>query len=555
MIIFWTPEDVCIAFNNFFVRNFSQPSNTNMTCLPRDTFILDSVDDVRVTEEYIYKILKNLDVTKGAGCDGIPPIFFVKSARSLSVPVAWIFNRCLQIGYFPNIWKQAFIVPIHKKGLRTVIENYRPISILNVLSKVFERVVHSSIYPLLARSIPTEQHGFIKRRSTVTNLGVFVDYVLFNMNGGSQVDVIYTDFEKAFDRVDHIILLRKLYELGVQGSLLRWFESYLRNRSQAVVVGGYCSDFAGIPSGVPQGSILGPLLYASYLYDVGTCFKEARFLMYADDTKIFMRVKNNTDCNALQADLIRLEQYYRENRIGININKCSCISFTRKKRIINFEYFINNIKIAKSASVKDLGVQMDSKLSFSDHTELIKNKAYKSLGFVLRVGRPFSDIDCLKVLYYCYVRSILEYCSIIWNPQYITYSQSLEKMQEKFTKHLNFRTQYRSNSYGESCRYHRLVTLSNRRILADMSFLHGICNGYIDSPELASKLLSFCAPKVRTRHTKLFAVTSSKTNYAQNGLVNRLHRTFNNKFNSTDIFHCSKSLFRRDVLGVLDENS
>ncbi|CAK1580937.1 unnamed protein product [Parnassius mnemosyne] len=315
-----------------------------------------------------------------------------------------------------------------------------------------------------------------------------------------------------------------------------------------------CSDFIAIPSGVPQGSILGPLLYASYLYDVGACFEHARFLMYADDTKIFMKIKNDMDCTGLQADLNRLEQYYTDNRIRININKCSFISFTRKKHPINFEYYISNVKIAKSACVRDLGVHIDCKLTFSDHTEIIKNKAYRSLGFVLRVSRPFSDIGCLKVLYYAYVRSILEYCSIVWNPQYIIYTQDLEKMQEKFIKHLNYRSHCLFKNYDESCHYHNLTTLKNRRVLADMSFLHGICNGYIDSPELSTKILSFCAPKVRTSHTKLFAVTRSKSNYAKNALVSRLHRTFNKQFNVTDIFHSSRHVFKREVLEILEGN-
>lgn len=206
------------------------------------------------------------------------------------------------------------------------------------MSKLFEKVVHTFIYPVLSVSIPVEQHGFIKERSTTTNLAVFVDHVLNGMDGGSQVDVVYTDFEKAFDRVDHIILLRKLYELGIRGSLLRWMESYVRNRSQAVVVGGFCSNFVEIPSGVPQGSILGPLLYASYLYDVGDCFKHARYLMYADDTKVYMKIRSETDCSILQEDLTRLGEYYAENRIDINVNKCSFISFTRKKKPVDYEY-------------------------------------------------------------------------------------------------------------------------------------------------------------------------------------------------------------------------
>lgn len=471
----------------------------------------------------------------------------------MCVPISLIFNQCLKDGCFPSIWKQAHIVPIHKKGPKTAIENYRPISILNVLSKLLERVVHTRIYPVISTSIPVEQHGFMKGRSTATNLGTFIDNLTNSMEGGSQVDVVYTDFEKAFDRVDHIILLHKLYELGIRGNLLRWMESYLRNRSQAVVVGGFRSNFIGIPSGVPQGSILGPLLYASYLYDINHCLEHAQFLMYADDTKIYKKIQNQLDCINLQADLDRLALYYDKNRLGINIGKCSFVSLTRKKIPTKFQYQINGIQITKVDSIKDLGVTIDEKLSFSEHVDKIVGKAYKSLGFILRVCRPFSDISCLKVLYYSYVRSILEYCSLVWNPQYLIYTHSIESIQRKFIKHLNYRC-YRGSvdDYQELCYRHHLTTLENRRSLADMAFLHGLCNDYVDCPGLVSRILRFTVPRRRTRHTHLFAVANTATNYAQNSLVSRLHRKYNKVFSDIDIFHTSQKGFKREVLKTLN---
>lgn len=550
-----THSDICSAFNNFFGQNFNNPDNNYSLFYNDAVSQTQTIHDIQVTAENICKLLQNLDVTKGAGSDNIPPVFFIKCAKTLSLPISLIFNRCLKAGYFPNIWKKAHIVPIHKKSQKTAIENYRPISILNVLSKLFEKVVHACVYPVISTSLPIQQHGFMKARSTTTNLGVFIDHVMNGMDGGSQVDVIYTDFEKAFDRVDHIILLSKLYKLGIHGNLLRWMESYLRNRSQAVVVGGFCSNFIKIPSGVPQGSILGPLLYASYLYDIGNCFEHARFLMYADDIKVYMKIKNPRDSINLQADLDKLGVYYAENRIGINISKCSYISFTRKKYANLFDYKINNVVINKLNSVRDLGVKVDSKLTFSEHIDSITNKAYKNLGFIFRVTQPFSDVGCLKMLYYSYVRSVLEYCSTVWNPQYITYVQNLENIQNKFVKHLNFRSYRHFRDYQEACLHHHLMTLENRRSLADMCLLHGLCNSYIDCPELSSRLLRFCVPARRTRHTSLFAVTQTHTNYAQNALVNRLHRVYNKKFYEIDVFHENRETFKRDIVKELTNNS
>jgi hypothetical protein len=428
-----------------------------------------------------------------------------------------LFNRCFRCGSFPIIWKRALIVPVHKKGSKSCVENYHPISILNVLSKMMERIVHNRIYSLISLSIPSQQHGFVKGRSTSTNLGLFIEQVAGDIDGGGQVDVIYTDFEKAFDRVDHIILLRKIYKLGIRGNLLRWVESYLRNRSQAVAISGHCSDYTVIPSGVPQGSILGPLLYAAYLYDVGKCFKYANYLMYADDTKVYMRIKDFSDCVNLQDDLHRLNSNYVVNRISINTGKCLSLSFSRKRNLINFDYKINNYAINKSYSTKDLGVVLDTKLLLTEHIEHITNKAYKNLGFVLRVARPFSDLVCIKLLYFSYVRSILEYCSPVWCPHYLTYV--IESIQYKFVKH-DYRCRRVFESYGESCKYHRLSTLEDRRFLLDMSFMHSICNGYIDYPNLLSRILSFRCPLYRTRQTQLFSIKKYNTNYAQHSLVN-----------------------------------
>lgn len=393
----------------------------------------------------------------------------------------------------------------------------------------------------------------MKGRSTTTNLGVFIDYVATNMDGGHQVDVVYTDFEKAFDRVDHIILLHKLYELGIRGNLLRWMESYLSKRSQAVVVGGFHSNYIKVTSGVPQGSILGPLLYACYLYDIGPCFQHSRFLMYADDTKIFMKTNNISDCVKLQGDLDRLGDYYERNRIGVNVSKCHFVTFTRKINPFKFDYRLSKIKINETTVVRDLGVLLDVKLTFSEHIDTIINKSFKSLGFILRVSKPFSDAACTKLLYFSYVRSILEYCCSVWNPHYVTYINDLERIQHKFLKYLNYKKQIYSQNYREACSHHNLTSLQNRRTLMDMALLHGLCNGYIDCPELTSRVLRFCTPRRRTRHTQLFAVSHSSTNYAQFSIINRIQKVYNKEFYSSDIFHSGKGTFKRKAMEIMQE--
>ncbi|KAG7298081.1 hypothetical protein JYU34_018851 [Plutella xylostella] len=551
--ILGTDIEICEAFSKFFENMFIQPAPFYDNDRSKRSYN-NTVSTFNVNEDLVQKLLLNLDVSKGPGSDGIPPSFIVKCAKSLSKPLTIIFFRSIRDGIYPSRWKEAHIVPVHKKGSKTTIEHYRPISILNIFGKVFEKIVYDNIYPVIMQGVPNEQHGFVRGRSTTSNLSVFVSDVLQGMSSHGQVDVVYTDFEKAFDRVDHVILLKKLQELGIHGDLLRWIRSYVTNRQQAVVVGGCRSNFIHVPSGVPQGSLLGPLLYAAFLYDINECFEHSKFLLYADDKKVYLEIKNIEDCVKLQRDLNNLSVYYHKNRIGVNVAKCQQISFSRRNKTIEFNYTLNNNKLTKISSVRDLGVILDAKLTFSAHIESIVNRAYRNLGFVIRTCKPFTDEMCVRMLYFAYVRSTLEYCSSIWNPQYIIYDHSIESIQQKFVKYLNFKFTKVSQDYTESCMHHKLKTLHNRRLLCDMSLLHDICSGAIDCPTLVNNILRFLAPSLRTRNTKqkLFYVPTVRTNYASNCVNFRLPNTYNNKFSVVDIFHLSKNAFKNQIITILN---
>lgn len=542
-------DDICAAFNCYFKSMFARPTCSSSVAGQAYTGVDSNnfAGTFSVTQKTVFKMLSKVDIKKGVGGDLIPPFFVLKCAGPLSIPLCIIFNRSVSEGVFPAKWKEASIVPLHKKGTKCKIENYRPISILNVFAKCLERVVYDEVYPMIIKGIPEEQHGCVKGRSTTSNLSLFVSDVHRGMGFQSQVDVIYTDFEKAFDRVDHIILLQKLQQLGIHGDLYRWVKSYILNRKQAVVIGGNRSDFVSIPSGVPQGSLLGPLFYIAYISDIGLCFRHAQHLLYADDTKIYMKVNTIEDCMKLQEDLDRLSLYYLTNRITVNVAKCAHIQFTRRKNPIDYNFKLNNVSLNKVYSVKDLGVYLDSKLTFNSHFEYIVNKAYKNLGFIIRVTRDFTDISCIKVLYYAYIRSILEYCSTVWNPQYVTHEHSLERLQIKFVKYLNFKSKLKIDGYTESCQKHSLITLAERREMQDMAVFHDICSGKLDCVELSYRILNLNAPGKRTRHTHLFHIPLERTNYAANDMSIRLPKTYNKFYSDIDIFTTSKTMFKAAV--------
>lgn len=290
---------------------------------------------MEICQSNTLKVLKTLDLSKSGGPDCIPPIFIVRCADSIVMPLCILFKRSLSEGVVPKIWKSAFVTPIFKKGDKSDIKNYRPIFKICLFSKILERIVYTDVYAALKCSFSEEQHGFLKNRSTTTNLLLSHEFISRGMEQGGQVDVIYKDYSKCFDRIDHQVLLKKLFMAGIHGDLNHWFSSYIQNRTQAVVLQGYTSGWSCVPSGVPQGSILGPLLFILFIADIKHCFKHSYILLYADDMKVHKVVRSLCDTYQLQADLNRFETYCIHNKLQLNVSKCFHLTFARLKSAIS----------------------------------------------------------------------------------------------------------------------------------------------------------------------------------------------------------------------------
>ncbi|KAG6446943.1 hypothetical protein O3G_MSEX004647 [Manduca sexta] len=374
-----TGLEISNLFATYFHSTFQKPDsvvldvNVPLSNVSSSSEIT-SINTINVCQSRVLKLLKSLDLSKSGGPDFIPPIFIVNCADSIVVPLCILFQRSLSEGLLPNIWKSSFVTPVFKKGNRSDITNYRPISKICLFSKVLERLVHTEVYAALQCSYGDEQHGFLKKRSTTTNLILSHDFISHGMEKCPQIDVIYTDYSKCFDLIDHKLLLDKLFLAGIHGDLYRWFSSYIDNRTQAVVLYGYTSDWIHVPSGVPQGSILGPLLFTLFISDVKNCFQHSYILLYADDMKVHKKVQNIFDTLYLQEDLNRFELYCIKNKLKLNIDKCFHITFTRRQSIIGSSYKLNNQSIAKVNSIRDLGIIQDSKLLFDQHVDNIVKK-------------------------------------------------------------------------------------------------------------------------------------------------------------------------------------
>lgn len=551
------PKEICNLFSTFFCSVYEPSTFDPELWQPSDSYSDNSpcISDIYLPEESVCTALKSLDSSKGAGPDGIPPSFFVRTADHLSSAVHIIFNKSLKEGVFPTVWKRASITPVYKSGDKNNVENYRPISILSTLAKVFERLVHSALYPHIRNLILPEQHGFVKRRSTTTNLMTFVNYLFENMDRRIQVDAIYTDFQKAFDKVDHTLLMEKIAFNGIRGNLLRWFASYIFNRTQKIVINGYESDSITVKSGVPQGSVLGPFLFVLFINDIKHCFLYSKFLMYADDMKIYTTCKNIRDCHCLQQDLDRLYEYCLKNKLSLSLPKCYTISFTKNKNRIKFNYSINNTCLNEVESVRDLGVTLDTNLHFDTHIDNIVKKAFQMYGFVMRCSSSFVRPSTFLLLYKTLVRSQLEYAVQIWNPLYDKYKDRLEIVQKKYLRAMNYKCYRPKASYEQLLERYNVLRLESRRLLLGVMMLHGICNNRFDCIPISNSLRYIVPRSVMLRGARvprLFHTDSCKTNAGVRVPLRRLVDAYNAHFMELDIFTLSKHQFKVGAIELLN---
>nr|CAI5855778.1 unnamed protein product [Callosobruchus analis] len=432
------PQNILNSFADYFNKSFTTSSNINSRTAQLNGG--NTLTVLNFSNEEVYAALKRLKPKLTSGPDGIPAFILKDCASILAKPLAIIYNLALRNGCFPLLWKVSKVCPVFKnKGVKCEIENYRPITIINNFSKVFETHIYDAIYWHVQNSILPEQHGFVKKRSTVTNLFCTTQFISENIDFRAQLDIIYTDFSKAFDRIDHSILLNNISDFGVTGNLLLLIESYLSERTSDVSCNGYLSDNYKVTSGVPQGSVLGPLFFVIFINDIGDLL-DVHFLLYADYMKLLCPIRTIEDCHKLQRNVNILNRWCHKNNMPLNVSKCNVVRFSNKNQTVVYDYDIGGVPLNRLDEIKDLGVLFNSKNCFNSHMEAIIADIYKKLGFVIRCGRELQDVETIKLLYYSFVRSKLEYAAIVWQPCYNFWSDRLENVQRRLLKYLYFKT-------------------------------------------------------------------------------------------------------------------
>ena len=432
------PADIANLLNHYFYSVFKPPDDEtsfpNSSDLTSDTSEC-TISSITLTPEEVYHVLAAIDENKATGPDKIPAKLLKNCASSIYLSLCDLFNKSLSLGKLPNEWKLSNIVPILKKGPAQEVSNYRPISLLSLVSKVLERCVYNQLVSHISTQLHHLQFGFLRGKSTTSQLLHVLQDIHQALESRNQVDAVYLDFAKAFDKVSHKLLLTKLHKFGIRGGLLSWFENYLSRRYQRVTVLGETSGTLPVLSGVPQGSILGPLLFLVYVNDLPHSISgESTVAMFADDTKCYRPVKDLPDCQSLQNDLNNLVNWCSIWKMDLNKSKCGVMSFTRSRQPVTTNYKLLDSSLKQLCHQKDLGIVVTKDLKWTKQIEEITSKASSMLGFIRRTASDTHNIHVRKVLYLSLVRSKLGYASQVWVPQTVTDILSIERVQRRATK-------------------------------------------------------------------------------------------------------------------------
>lgn len=548
-------DDLSISnmFADFFESTYSLTESDNIQSYPY--FIKESmgVGMTHISEESVYDYLNKLKFSCVAGIDGVPSCILIRCAKLLHSPLSFIFNKSIQHGYFPSIWKKSIIIPLFKSGSKNIISNYRGIAKLSVIPKMFEKIVYDRLSHQVTSLISSTQHGFRSSHSTITNILELTSIVNEGFVNGKQTDVIYTDFSKAFDKISIKLLVHKLDKMAFNKPLLKWINSYLVERKQCVKFRNTYSRYIEVISGVPQGSHLGPLLFILFINDLPSVIRQVNCLIYADDVKMFHLVSSHNDQIKLQSDLNNFSRWCDLNFMTLNINKCKYMVFCRKTPL-NGEYTINNTFLQLVESFNDLGILLDRKLDFRAHISATVNKASAMLGYIKRWSKEFSDPYTTKTLFTTLVRPILEYGSVVWDPQYSVHIKSIESVQKQFLlfclRGLGWASNDRLPSYKARLALIKLPTLESRRIMLNITFLLKLINGSTHSEFLLSKIF-FNVPNRPTRFFTFLRIPYYVTNYANADAFRRICEQFNQFYYIID-FNNTLSSIKRELILILN---
>ena len=476
-------SDAPAAMAECFASSFSAVYSNDCPVNPAPYQTSDiEIDNIDITTDSVKAALLALDGNSAMGPDGIHPYFLKSCATELAYPLCVIFRRSLREGIVPCDWKSSTVVPIFKKGIRSNPLNYRPVSLTSVCCKTLERLIAQHLTSFLEENVLLDenQFGFRSGRSTMEQLLLVYSEVSKITDEGGVADVILFDYSKAFDVVNHSILISKLHCLGIRGNVLDWVSSFLSDRKMSVSVMGSSSRPRRVISGVPQGSVLGPLLFLIYVNNIAsdlTC----RYKVFADDLKIYACVHRRSvpghslSMTNVQADINMLYKTSLSWGLKMNPDKCAVLRFSRVfSGLTPAEYFMNGVLIPPVKSHVDLGVIVDTDLKFHGHIRSAVRKAGGLAQNFLK-STVCREPDFMLFLLITHIRPIIEYCSCVWNTGYQGDLRLLESVQRRWTKQIS---SVNSLEYADRLRTLKLFSVKGRLLRADLiqcwKIFHGV---------------------------------------------------------------------------------
>ena len=436
-------KDIAEGFNDYFsnigpnLASQIDSSNSNF-----ETYVKNAKSEFTafqpVTVNHVYQLLTGLSSKKATGVDKISCKIVKIASPAISDSLTHIFNQAIAHSSFPDEWKTARVLPLYKSGQRNVPGNYRPISILPSISKIMEKILFDQLYFYLSKFklLSDSQFGFRKFHSTATALLDCTNDWYMNLDRKMFNLVVQIDLKKAFDTVDHQILLRKLELFGIKGQALSFLNSYLSNRSQQCQINGFLSSAKTIRCGVPQGSILGPLFFLLYINDLPQCLSKTKPRLFADDTSLTASGDSIAHLEyAVNSDLENLRKWLIANKLSLNVAKTEFMLIGSKQMIKSCSNWQPNVKIENKqikqvCECKTLGVKIDQHLSWKSNTENICNKITSGISALRRL-KDFVDRQTLISVYNAIVRPYFDYCCEVWDVFGETQSKRLQKLQNR----------------------------------------------------------------------------------------------------------------------------
>merc|ERR1712066_303853 len=441
----------------------------------------EDLNDIEITEEERLKAINDLEENSAAGPHGVPAILLKKVKEALALPLALMLGKSIDEGKIPDIFKLAYVTPIHKGGSRQKPEQYRLVSLTSHVMKVFERVIKTKIMEHLKKNekINEGQHGFVPGRSTQTQLLCHYNDIYEALTEGERMDTVFLDFAKAFDKVDHNILLEKVKKHGIGGKIGRWIMEFLKGRKFRVVANGCMSREEDVISGVPQGTVLTAILLVIMISDIDEDVKMCIIRCFADDTRVKKKIRTNGDKELMQEDLDTVYRWAEKNKMKFNEKKVEQMAHGPLEGVTVEPYKTSSgDDIEIKEPVRDLGVLATNDLMFKEHIGKITTECRVIMADLMRTFSIREREPMIKP-FNSYIMSKLEYCCVIWSPSAWDRGQDkinmIEKIQQTFTKkiegleNLDYHQRLKEcGLYSMERRRERYMIIYTRQMLEDI---------------------------------------------------------------------------------------